>query len=119
MAIRDELLDIERELWTAGPEAYHDNLDEECLVAFTSMSGISTRGQIAATVGEGPRWRDLEIQVDGLIQPTGDVAILTYRASAVRGEGENYRAVVSSGYVRREDGWKMVFHQQTPLGRHT
>ena len=59
--------------------------------------------------------RDLRIEVAGLLAPTADVAILTYRASATRGEGPRYRALVSSGYVRRLDGWKLAFHQQTPL----
>jgi hypothetical protein len=36
------------------------------------------------------------------------------RHSGNRGD-ESYRALVSSGYARRDDGWKMVFHQQTPL----
>ena len=31
--------------------------------------------------------------------------------------GEAYAALVSTGYVRRDDGWKMMFHQQTPLGQ--
>jgi hypothetical protein len=33
----------------------------------------------------------------------------------VRPEGERYRALVSSGYVKRNGSWKMMFHQQTPL----
>jgi hypothetical protein len=42
--------------------------------------------------------------------------LLTYRASAVRGNGEPYEARVSSGYVRRNGGWKLMFHAQMPLG---
>jgi hypothetical protein len=48
------------------------------------------------------------------LQPTDDVALLTYHASA-EAKGEPYEARVSSGYVRRNGGWKMMFHQQTPL----
>jgi hypothetical protein len=44
-----------------------------------------------------------------------DIALLTYRASAVRGQDEPYAARVSSGYVKRGADWKMMFHQQTPL----
>jgi hypothetical protein len=29
-------------------------------------------------------------------------------------QGRDYRALMSSLYVRREDGWKLAFHQQTP-----
>ena len=49
------------------------------------------------------------------MQPTDDVAIITYRAAAEREGSEQYRARVSSGYVKRDGAWRMVFHQQTPL----
>lgn len=29
-------------------------------------------------------------------------------------DGQEYSAVMSSLYVRREDGWKLAFHRQTP-----
>ena len=117
MTVDHELLAIERALWTGGADVYLRNLDDDCLVAFSEMGGVSTRQQIAASVdnGEGGRWREVLIELEGLLQPRRDVALLTYRASAVRGEHERYQARVSSGYVRREDGWKMMFHQQTPL----
>ncbi len=114
MAIQDELLDIEKTLWAGGVADYRRALDSDCLVAFDRMAGVSSRDQIAATVEDSHRWHDLEIKVDGLLQPTDDVAILTYHASAVRDE-QPYEALVSSGYVRRDGGWKMMFHQQTPL----
>jgi hypothetical protein len=31
-----------------------------------------------------------------------------------RRDEQEYSALMSSTYVRREDGWKLVFHQQTP-----
>lgn len=116
MALQDELLAIERKLWSSGAAPYREHLDDECLVAFTEMAGVSSREDIAASVEGGERWRELGIEMQGLVQPTTEVAILTYEATAVRGEdGERYRALVSSGYVMRDGAWKMVFHQQTPL----
>lgn len=115
MTVENDLLTIENRLWTGGPDAYREHVAEECLVAFTGMAGISSREEIAGTVEDGPRWRDVEVEVKGLVRPTEDVAILTYEASALRGESEEYRALVSSAYTRRNGGWKLVFHQQTPL----
>lgn len=116
MTTVEELLPIEKSLWTGGPDAYREHVDEACLLAFTSMAGVSSREEIAGTVADGPRWRDLKIDVQGLVQPAADVALFTYRASAVRGSDDGrYRALVGSGYVRREDGWKLMYHQQTPL----
>lgn len=116
MDLENELLEIETELWSGGADSYRRHLDEKCLVAFTEMAGVSGREEVAGSVEGGPRWRDVEIDVAGLLQPTPDVAVLTYQASALRGDEERYRALVSSAYVRRDDGWKLMFHQQTPLG---
>jgi hypothetical protein len=115
MSLKSDLLAIDEQLWSGDTDTYRANLDDECLVAFTQMAGVSSREDVAGTVGNGPRWRNLDIEFEGVLQPTPDVAILTYRADAVRPEGERYRALVSSGYVKRNGSWKMMFHQQTPL----
>ena len=113
MNVRDDLFAMERKLWSGGKAEYQRTLDEKCLIAFTEMAGVSSRDEIADQAGAN-RWQDLEITVEGFLQPTDDVAILTYHASA-EAKGEPYEARVSSGYVRRNGGWKMMFHQQTPL----
>jgi hypothetical protein len=114
MAVKDDLLSIERQLWTGGAESYLSNLDASCLIAFAQMAGVMTREQVAESVQDGPRWRVQEMDFEGLVQPTDDIAMLTYRVSSSRGD-EQYRARISSGYVRRNGDWKMMFHQQTPL----
>ena len=116
MALQDELIALEERFWKGDAGFYRDNLDDQCLTAFAEMAGVFRKDDIARTVGESPRWRDVELAPKGLVEPTDDFAVLTYQASATRGEGERYRALVSSGYVRRAAGaWKLAFHQQTPL----
>jgi hypothetical protein len=114
MSLQNDLLEKEQHLWSGGAAEYRQTLDADCLVAFTEMAGVSKREKIADMAGK-QKWRDLDLEVEGFLQPTDDVAILTYRASALRGK-EPYKARVSSGYVKRDGGWKMMFHQQTPLG---
>lgn len=113
--LKDELVSIEQALWTGGPDTYRQHLDDDCLIAFTQMAGVSSREDIARTLDGGERWRDLEMEVVGVLQPAPDVAILTYRASAVRGTTETYHALVSSAYVKRDGAWRLAFHQQTPI----
>lgn len=115
MALQDDLLSIEHELWTGGADAYRRNLDRDCLIGFTEMAGLSSREEVAGMAEGAERWRDVQTEVEGLLQPTDDVAVLTYRVSAVRGDADRYRALISSAYVRRDGDWKMMFHQQTPL----
>ena len=50
-----------------------------------------------------------------IIRPAQTVAIICYEARARRSDGSPYRALVSTGYVRRGPEWKMTFHQHTPL----
>lgn len=115
MALRDELLALEKGFWTGSAEFYRDNLDDHCLTAFAEMAGVFDKDDIARTVGESQRWRDVDLAPKGLVEPAEDFVVLTYQASATRGDGQRYQALVSSGYVKRNGGWKMAFHQQTPL----
>jgi hypothetical protein len=114
MNLQDDLLAMERKLWSGGKAVYERTLDDDCLIAFTEMAGVSSCDSIAQQA-DANRWHGLDIEVEGFLQPTDDVALLTYHASAVRGPDEPYEARVSSGYVRRGGHWKMMFHQQTPL----
>ncbi len=113
MVLQNELLEIERGFWTGGPEYYRTHVDEICLLAFSGMTGIYGNAAIAKSV-EGARWKDVEINPVGVVEMTAGAAILTYRALAMRDDAP-YRALCSTGYVKREGGWKMAFHQQTRI----
>lgn len=110
-----ELMALERGFWTGGADFYRAHLDDSCLVVFSEMAGVMTRESVARTAQETGRWRDVTLEPKGLVQPAADIAIVSYEARATRASGEAYAAMVSSGYVRRADGWKMIFHQQTPV----
>ena len=116
-ATERDLLALEKKFWTGDTKFYRDNVDDTCLVAFgAEMAGVMSNKDVAATAKDGNRWKDLDIKLKGLIEPADDVAILSYEANATRSNGERYAALVSTGYAKRDDGWKMMFHQQTPLG---
>src|SRR5262245_15332936 len=108
MALDQELLSLEKQFWTQGKDFYRKKLDERCLVAFTEMAGVMSKEQVVSTIDDQKRFRDIDIEQKGLLQPDDDVAVLTYRVKAQRPDGERYQAVVSSGYARRNGEWKMV-----------
>ena len=117
-ATEKDLLALEKKFWTGDTKFYQDNVDDSALIAFgPDMAGVMSNKEIASSVGDNNRWKSLELKLKGLIEPADDVAILSYEAHATRSNGEAYAALVSTGYARRDDGWKMVFHQQTPLGQ--
>lgn len=115
MTTEDELFDLERGFWTGGAEYFRDHVDRQCLLSFVDMAGVQPREGIAASARDPQRWRGVEIARKGFLQSADDVAFLSYEASARRAGGDAYRALVSSGYVRRKLGWKLAFHGQTPL----
>jgi hypothetical protein len=114
MSLERLLLAIEEQFWTGGPAIYHRHADDRCLVVFAEMAKILSRDDIADTAGKG-RWKKVSLKPKALLELNDGVAILSYEGSAERKDGKPYRAHVSSGYVKRPDGWKLAFHQQTPL----
>jgi hypothetical protein len=115
MALEDDLFALEEKFWPGDAQFYRRHLDERCIVSFTEMAGLMSKEQIAGMIKEGQRWRDLKLTRQGFYQPTSDVAIITYEVTAKRDSGAPHHAHVSTVYIRRADGWKMGFHQQTPL----
>jgi hypothetical protein len=115
MTLEQDLMAIEQQLWTGGHEAYETNVDQRCLVAFKEVAGMMTNKDIAATAENG-RWKVVSLRPKGIANLSETSVVITYEYSAKRKDNEPYHALVSSGYVKRLDGWKLAFHQQTPLG---
>ncbi|MCC7272929.1 MAG: hypothetical protein IT561_09685 [Alphaproteobacteria bacterium] len=112
----ERLLELERRLWAGDAEYFGQHLDDACLVALPRLSGVRRREEIVAGMqARRLRWLQLDLTLRGCIEPAPGVALLTYRAAAVRPDGKPYAALVSSGYVDRGGTWKLVFHQQSPL----
>ena len=114
-ASKKELLELERGFWTGNSAFYAANADTECLVAFPQMAQAMSNAELAETAVKPNRWRNLEIELKGIVEPGSDIVMLTYEARATRENGEPYAALVSTGYVHRVNGWKMMFHSQTPI----
>ena len=114
-ASKNDLLELEKGFWTGDAAYYAANADTECLVAFPGMAQAMDNADLAKTATKPNRWRDLQIDLKGIIEPGSDIIMLTYEAHATRENGEPYAALVSTGYVHRVNGWKMMFHSQTPM----
>jgi hypothetical protein len=117
-SLQDELFRIEEGFWLGGKDHFLAHVDEQCLLAFPQMGemhGVHSREHVAATATMPNRWRDLKISGRSLLHPAADVAIVSYRADVVRADGEPYAALVSSAYAKRDGGWKLAFHQHSPL----
>lgn len=114
MSIEQDLMAVERQLWTGGPAAYQTHLDQRCLVTFKGVTGLMAKEDIAQSAEEG-RWRDVSMRLKGFVSLSDTAVVVTYECTATRKDDQPWRTLVSSGYVKRPDGWKLAFHQQTPL----
>ena len=61
---------------------------------FPDMAGTMANVDLAKTATDPHRWRDLEMDLKGIIEPQPGVVILTYNAKAVRATDEVYHALV-------------------------
>ncbi len=96
----------------AGPEFYREVLDDEVVMLLPGGLRLADREVIIESMS-GPPWSAHHLEEIHEHRPTPDTALVTYGVVARRGDVE-YSALISSLYVRREQGWRMAFHQQTP-----
>jgi hypothetical protein len=120
MGLQDELLTIERRLWTNDTNVYDRYLTGDALLAFAETGVISKDTAMEAIRQEnrdGRRWADVAFDDVGMLQLGTNSALLTYRVHARwANEASSMTALASSVYVRNGEGWKLAFHQQTTLG---
>jgi hypothetical protein len=108
----DELIAIERELGGGDGDTYRRYLTDDAVVVVPGAA--ITREQCAFAIDATPGWDEFEIEDERFTQLGPDSVALTYRWSSRRGD-ETYQALMSTVYVKRDGGWKVALHQQTPV----
>ena len=111
----EQLVELEQRFWDGGADVYEEFLDDQALMVFPAPVGVLVRDETIASIEAAQRWTEARFDDVRLLPLTDDVVVLTYRASARREEDTTeYRAVASSVYVLRADGWRLAVHQQSP-----
>ena len=119
MELQERLVSIERQLWTNDAAVYAANLLDKAVLVFAE-TGVITRESALDAIrrenAEGRRWADVKFEDVHSSQLADHTALLLYRVTA-RWEHEPsaISAYASSIYARRSAGWKLAFHQQTPI----
>jgi hypothetical protein len=111
-----EIIDLERRGWDAlctpnGAAFYAELMTDDAMMLFPG-SAMTKKECLAAMRAEKP-WSSYKIEDPRVLRVGTGGRLVLYRAIAKRG-AHAYDALMTSIYVRRSDGWKMVFHQQTP-----
>jgi len=109
----EQIRDMERKFWTDGAEFYRAHLADECKFVFPGMQ--LDRNGIIQSLDNAPRWTQLDMDDVEFLDINKTMQLISYRAKAVREDGVNYDANISSLYTwEADDAPKLVFHQQTP-----
>ncbi len=116
---RDELIDLESEGWhalsaggAAAAEFYGRVLDDTVVMLLPGGMRLDDRDAILESMSGAP-WTSFALEDPQVLALGADSAVVAYGVVAVR-DGAEYSALVSSAYARRDGGWRLVFHQQTP-----
>jgi hypothetical protein len=117
--LSEHLVSIEKKLWTNDAVFYHNNLTEDCLLIFPETGAINRDIAVDAIRKEneeGRKWAEVDFSNIRKLRLADDVALLTYRVAA-RWEHQTTAttALASSLYIKLDGGWKLTFHQQTPI----
>ena len=113
-----ELLRIERTLWQNDAQVYHDTYAPDAVRIFPGVGRIDRETAVAAIQREnvaGRAWAEVHFDdVIGRWLATDTAVLVSYRVTA----RWNDEAVVSemlcaTVYVRQEEMWRVMFHQQT------
>lgn len=112
----EELLELEEEFWRAAGDRgrYEANLADDAVHVFPGW-GITEREPVLEAVAGVDPWERFSIDDPSVVELSDDVVALVYTARAQRAGQDEYRAAMTTVYRRRDDGWELVLHQQTPL----
>ncbi|MFN3726906.1 MAG: hypothetical protein ACK4SZ_11450 [Allosphingosinicella sp.] len=115
MSLKDELIEIEKGFWLAGVDEARAHLTDEVMLVFKQMKGVYSREQVAQSMSDPNRWQDLRLSDVMVTQPAENLALIGYEARAKRADGQPYRCLAGSTYVRDGDTWKLAMHQHSEL----
>lgn len=116
--LEKELFALEEEGWraisAANGDFYRKLVTPDTLIV--EHDGVSTGDDLVAEIdGNTSPFEGFTLDQQRVVPLGADGAVITYRANAqVAGRG-TFQLYMSSVWVRRDGGWKLMFHQQTPV----
>jgi hypothetical protein len=117
MTTTDELLEVERKMWTNEVDVYATTFLPDALLIFAETGKIDLPTALDALRNESKndrRWAEVSLDDARIISLGVDAAVLTYVATARWNyEEKPGKWLCSTVYLRRSEGWRIALHQQT------
>ncbi len=109
---REVLWDMEDHFWTSGADNAQATTATNAVMVFPYPTGILQGDQIWPHLRERTGWRSV-VMAERRVMRCGEFAILTYRVSAEKPDVPIYKALCASTYLKDDDKWLRISHQQT------
>lgn len=110
----DKIWDIEEKFWTQGAESARHMSAKDAVFVFPHPVGILRGDGLWREAEVAQRWRSIVMSERQLSRQDNIVAI-AYRASAERGDAPIFEALCASTYLKDDEKWLRLTHQQTPV----
>ncbi|MGQ3486328.1 hypothetical protein [Roseovarius pacificus] len=111
---REVLWDMEEHFWTSGADKARATTATNAVMIFPYPPGILQGDHIWTRLKQNTGWRSLVMR-ERRVMRCGEIAILTYRASAEKPDVPIFKALCASTYLHDEDRWLRLSHQQTTV----
>jgi hypothetical protein len=108
------LWDLEARFWTDGAESARGMTAKNAVFVFPFPAGILRGDALWRERDVAQRWRSV-VMNERFVSLKDDIAVLAYRVTAERGGDPIYEALCTSTYLRDDDTWLRLSHQQTPV----
>ncbi len=120
MNLEQQLLTIERSLWTNDAGLYASIFLPDAVIIFPELGRVDLNFALEAIRAEQAayhHWAEVDLHDVHVLTPAPDVALLQYAATARWNYMEQpEHTLCASLYVKRQGRWRVAYHQQTAAG---
>lgn len=113
MTYKDDLWTLEEQFWTEGAESARHMTAKDAVFIFPFPVGILKGDKLWSEKEVAQRWRSV-VMSDRHITRKDAIAVLAYHVSAERSDVPIYEALCTSTYLKDDNKWLRLSHQQTP-----
>lgn len=113
MTDQDDLWDLEERFWTGGADSARQMSAKYAVYVVPYPAGILQGDALWREKEVAQRWRSV-VMSDRYLSRQGDIAVMAYRVSAERSDMPIYEALCTSTYLKDDEKWLRLAHQQTP-----
>lgn len=110
----EDLWRLEEAFWTSGRDSARATTAAGAIVIYPYPLGILQGEDMWAHLPADTGWRLIEM-ADRSVNRQGPVAVLAYRVSAQKPDGQTHEALCASTWLSDAGRWLRLSHQQTPI----